>query len=61
MALTGSEDGENGDGLIEINGGTLKAENLRYLVGKDDSNHWLAELKKDGYSITKGGIVRHSS
>lgn len=57
MALTGSEDGENGDGLIEINGGTLKAENLRYLVGKDDSNHWLAELKKDGYSITKGGIV----
>lgn len=57
MALTGSEDGENGDGLIEINGGTLKAENLRYLVGKDDSNHWLAELKKDGYEITKGGIV----
>lgn len=57
MALTGSEDGENGDGLIEINGGTLKAENLRYLVGKDDSNHWLAALKKDGYEITKGGIV----
>lgn len=57
MALTGSEDGENGDGLIEINGGTLKAENLRYLVGKDDSNHWLAELKEDGYEITKGGIV----
>lgn len=57
MALTGSEDGESGDGLIEINGGTLKAENLRYLVGKDDSNHWLAELKADGYEITKGGIV----
>lgn len=57
MALTGSEDGESGDGLIEINGGTLKAENLRYLVGKDDSNHWLAELKEDGYEITKGGIV----
>ena len=57
MALTGSEDGESGDGLIEINGGTLKAENLRYLVGKDDSNHWLAELKNDGYVITKGGIV----
>lgn len=61
MALTGSEDGENGDGLIEINGGTLKAENLRYLVGKDDSNHWLAELKKDGYEITKGGIVLQGS
>ena len=57
MALTGSEDGENGDGLIVINGGTLKAENLRYLVGKDDSNHWLAELKEDDYEITKGGIV----
>lgn len=57
MALTGSEDGESGDGLIVINGGTLKAENLRYLVGKDDSNHWLAELKNDGYVITKGGIV----
>lgn len=61
MALTGSEDGENGDGLIEINGGTLKAENLRYLVGKDDSNHWLAELKEDGYEITKGGIVLQGS
>ncbi len=61
MALTGSEDGESGDGLIEINGGTLKAENLRYLVGKDDSNHWLAELKKDGYEITKGGIVLQGS
>lgn len=61
MALTGSEDGESSDGLIEINGGTLKAENLRYLVGKDDSNHWLAELKKDGYEITKGGIVLQGS
>ena len=61
MALTGIEDGESGDGLIEINGGTLKAENLRYLVGKDDSNHWLAELKKDGYEITKGGIVLQGS
>lgn len=61
MALTGSEDGESGDGLIEINGGTLKAENLRYLVGKDDSNHWLAELKADGYEITKGGIVLQGS
>lgn len=57
MALTGSEDGESGDGLIVINGGTLKAENLRYLVGKDDSNHWLDEFKEAGYEITKGGIV----
>lgn len=61
MALTGSEDGESGDGLIEINGGTLKAENLRYLVGKDDRNHWLAEFKKYGYEITKGGIVLQGS
>lgn len=61
MALTGSEDGESGDGLIVINGGTLKAENLRYLVGKDDSNHWLAELKEDDYEITKGGIVLQGS
>ena len=57
MAFSGSEDGESGDGLIEINGGTLKAENLRYLVGKDDNNPWLSELEKEGFSITKGGIV----
>lgn len=61
MALTGSEDGESGDGLIEINGGTLKAENLRYLVGKDDRNHWLDEFEKYGYEITKGGIVLQGS
>ncbi len=61
MALTGSEDGESGDGLIEINGGTLKAENLRYLVGKDDRNHWLDEFEKYGYKITKGGIVLQGS
>ena len=57
MALTGSEDGESGDGLIEINGGTLKAENLRYLVGKTNDNPWTPELEKDGFEITKGGIV----
>lgn len=57
MAFSGSEDGESGDGLIEINGGTLKAENLRYLVGKDDNNPWLSELEEEGFSITKGGIV----
>ena len=57
MAFSGSEDGESGDGLIEINGGTLKAENLRYLVGKDDNNPWLSELEKEDFSITKGGIV----
>lgn len=57
MAFSGSEDGERGDGLIEINGGTLKAENLRYLVGKDNTNPWLSELEKEGFSITEGGIV----
>ena len=57
MAFSGSEDDESGDGLIEINGGTLKAENLRYLVGKDNANPWLSELKEEGFSITKGGIV----
>ena len=57
MAFSGSEDGERGDGLIEINGGTLKAENLRYLVGEDKNNPWVAELEKDGYSITEKGIV----
>ena len=57
MVLTTNENGQSDESLIEINGGTLKAENLRYLVGKDDSNHWLAELKNDGYVITKGGIV----
>lgn len=57
MAFSGSEDGESGDGLIEINGGTLKAENLRYLVGKDNTNPWLSELEKEGFSITEKGIV----
>ena len=57
MALTGSEDGESGDGLIEINGGTLKAENLRYLVGIDNNNPWASKLEDEGFSITEGGIV----
>lgn len=57
MVLTTKKDGTSDESLIEINGGTLKAENLRYLVGKDDSNHWLDEFKNDGYVITKGGIV----
>lgn len=61
MVLTGSEDGESGDGLIEINGGTLKAENLRYLVGKTNDNPWTPELEKDGFEITKGGIVLQGS
>lgn len=61
MALTGSEDGESGDGLIKINGGTLKAENLRYLVGKTNDNPWTPELEKDGFEITKGGIVLQGS
>ncbi len=57
MALTGSEDGESGDGLIVINGGTLKAENLRYLVGIDNNNPWASKLEDEGFSITEGGIV----
>lgn len=61
MVLTTNEDGQSDESLIAIKGGTLKAENLRYLVGKDDSNHWLAEFKEAGYEITKGGIVLQGS
>lgn len=61
MALTGSEDGESGDGLIVINGGTLKAENLRYLVGIDNNNPWASKLEDEGFSITEGGIVLQGS
>ena len=58
MALSGTNiDGESGDGSIEINGGTLEAENLRYLVGKDNNNPWTPELEKDGMEVVKGGIV----
>ena len=57
MALSGDNiDGETGVGQINLNGGTLKAENLRYLVGLEN-NPWVAELEKDGMSIVEGGIV----
>ena len=56
MALSGTNiDGETGTGKINLNGGTLKAENLRYLVG--EGNPWAPELEKDGMEIVKGGIV----
>ena len=55
MALTGSEDGESGDGLIEINGGTLKAKNLRYLVG--ENNPLIAVAINEGDKVVEGGIV----
>ena len=39
MAISGENiDGENGAGRINLNGGTLKAENLRYLIG--EGNPW---------------------
>ena len=57
MALSGDNiDGETGVGQINLNGGTLKAENLRYLVGLEN-NPWVAELEKDGMSVVEGGIV----
>ena len=55
MAISGEADGENGDGLIEIKGGTLKAENLRYLVGLENNSFFDDEGIE--YSITEGGIV----
>ncbi len=55
VALSGSSDGESGAGLIEINGGTLKAENLRYLVG--ENNPLIAEAINEGDVVVKGGIV----
>lgn len=56
MAISGENiDGENGAGRINLNGGTLKAENLRYLIG--EGNPWAAELKEDGMEIVEGGIV----
>ncbi len=55
VALSGSSDGESGAGLIEINGGTLKAENLRYLVS--ENNPLIAEAIATGDEVVKGGIV----
>lgn len=55
MAISGEADGEKGDGLIEINGGTLRAENLRYLVGLENNPFFDGEGIE--YNITEGGIV----
>ena len=64
-ALNTSADGESGDGLIEINGGTLEAENLRYLVGigtdeNGNKNPFLDGSYQDEpieLTVVKGGIV----
>lgn len=55
VALDDSKDGESDAGLIEINGGTLKAKNLRYLVG--ENNQLIAEAINKGDKVVKGGIV----
>lgn len=55
MAISGEADGESGKGSIEITGGTLKAENLRYLVGLENNTFFDGEGIE--YNITKGGIV----
>ena len=55
MAISGEADGESGDGLIEITGGTLKAENLRYLVGLENNSFFDGEGIE--YTVTDGGIV----
>lgn len=55
VALDDSKDGESDAGLIEINGGTLKAKNLRYLVG--ENNPLIAEAIKVGDKVVEGGIV----
>ncbi len=55
VALDDSKDGESDAGLIEINGGTLKAKNLRYLVG--ENNQLIAEAINKGDKVVEGGIV----
>ena len=55
MAISGEADGENGKGSIVIKGGTLKAENLRYLVGLENNSFFDDEGIE--YNITEGGIV----
>ena len=55
MAISGEADGENGNGSIEITGGTLKAENLRYLVGLENNPFFDGEGIE--YNITERGIV----
>ena len=55
VALDDSKDGESDAGLIEINGGTLKAKNLRYLVG--ENNPLIAVAINEGDKVVEGGIV----
>ena len=55
VALDDSKDGESDAGLIEINGGTLKAKNLRYLVS--ENNPLIAEAINKGDKVVEGGIV----
>lgn len=59
VALDDSKDGESDAGLIEINGGTLKAKNLRYLVG--ENNQLIAEAINKGDKVVEGGIVLQGS
>lgn len=55
MAISGEADGEKGNGLIEIKGGTLRAENLRYLVGLENNTFFDGEEIE--FEVVEGGIV----
>lgn len=55
VALDDSKDGESDAGLIEINGGTLKAKNLRYLVS--ENNPLIDKAIDEGDKVVEGGIV----
>ena len=55
MAISGEADGEKGNGLIEIKGGTLRAENLRYLFGLENNTFFDGEEIE--FDVVKGGIV----
>lgn len=59
MAISGEADGEKGNGLIEIKGGTLRAENLRYLVGLENNTFFDGEEIE--FDVVKGGIVLQGS
>lgn len=55
VALNSEDNVDNNNTSIVINGGTLKAENLRYMVS--EANPIIAEAIKDGDKVVKGGIV----
>lgn len=55
VALNSNYDGESGNGYIYLNGGTLQAENLRYMVS--ETNPLIADAINDGDTVVKGGIV----